>query len=136
MVESPMERAAREREEDAAKARELAELRRGREEEKRGRFFNPFESVSAPQQCESSYDCEAPMVCCDLIVASVCCSGVQTPCSMRNTRKPALERTRSQRCSIGIHATVFVPLRSRAHPPSPLCSGPPPPIRPPPLCSA
>lgn len=75
MVESPMERAAREREEDAAKARELAELRRGREEEKRGRFFNPFESVSAPQQCESSYDCEAPMVCCDLIVASVCCSG-------------------------------------------------------------
>ena len=27
------------------------------------------------QECETSYDCDAPMVCCDLIVASVCCSG-------------------------------------------------------------
>ena len=30
-----------------------------------------------PQECETSYDCDAPMVCCDLIVASVCCSGGQ-----------------------------------------------------------
>ena len=28
-----------------------------------------------PQACESSWDCDSPMVCCDLLVASVCCDG-------------------------------------------------------------
>ena len=27
-----------------------------------------------PDGCETNYDCERPMVCCDLIVARVCCS--------------------------------------------------------------
>jgi len=28
-----------------------------------------------PQPCDTSYDCEQPMVCCDLLFASVCCTG-------------------------------------------------------------
>ena len=65
-----MQKAAREREEDAAKQRRLQELRAPKKEEKKG-FFGAL----GPQQCETSYDCDAPLVCCDLIVASVCCSG-------------------------------------------------------------
>ena len=37
-------------------------------------LFSNLLNTVAPQQCESNYDCEAPLVCCDLIVASVCCS--------------------------------------------------------------
>jgi len=77
--ETPMQRAAREREEDAEKARRLADLRAPREEtESGGGGWNPFANAfKKPQECETSYDCDAPMVCCDLIVASVCCSGGQ-----------------------------------------------------------
>ena len=69
--ETPMERAARERAEDEEKR--LARLARAQDAEDaqgKGLF-----GVSAPQQCETSYDCEAPMVCCDLLFASVCCAG-------------------------------------------------------------
>lgn len=73
-----MQRAAREREEDAEKARRLADLRTPKEEKESG-GWNPFRALKGRglQQCETSYDCDAPMVCCDLIVASVCCSGGQ-----------------------------------------------------------
>merc|ERR1712087_19149 len=70
--ETPMQRAARERAEDAEKARSLAEANEPKKEAGLGALFP---SLRAPQPCESSYDCEAPMVCCDLIVASVCCTG-------------------------------------------------------------
>eukprot|EP00308_Calcidiscus_leptoporus_P016959 CAMPEP_0119403912 /NCGR_PEP_ID=MMETSP1334-20130426/143626_1 /TAXON_ID=127549 /ORGANISM="Calcidiscus leptoporus, Strain RCC1130" /LENGTH=380 /DNA_ID=CAMNT_0007427863 /DNA_START=437 /DNA_END=1579 /DNA_ORIENTATION=- len=70
--ETPMQRAARERAEDAEKARNLAEANEPKKEEGFGALFA---SLRAPQPCESSYDCEAPMVCCDLLVASVCCTG-------------------------------------------------------------
>jgi len=70
--ETPMQRAAREREEDAEKARRLAELRAPKnEKKKKGGLFG----FSGPQECETSYDCDAPMVCCDLLMAKVCCSG-------------------------------------------------------------
>ena len=76
--ETPMQRAAREREEDAEKARRLADLRAPKEEKQTGGGWNPFSNAfKKPQECETSYDCDAPMVCCDLIVASVCCSGGQ-----------------------------------------------------------
>jgi len=69
--ETPMERAAREREEMAAEAKRVAALRAPREEEK-----TPFFSFGGgPQPCESTLDCERPMVCCDLYFASICCSG-------------------------------------------------------------
>ena len=67
--ETPMQRAARERSEDEAKRQRLAELRTPKEEKK------DLFGLSAPQQCETSYDCEAPMVCCDLLFATVCCTG-------------------------------------------------------------
>lgn len=67
--ETPMQKAAREREEDAAKARQLEELRTPKK--KKAGWFD----FGGPQQCETSYDCDEPMVCCDLIVASVCCNG-------------------------------------------------------------
>ena len=67
-----MQRAASEREEDAAKARRLAELRTpAKPKREEGGFFG----IKRPQTCETSYDCDAPLVCCDLIVASVCCGG-------------------------------------------------------------
>jgi len=69
--ETPMQRAARERAEDAEKARRLADLRSPPKEKKKGGLFG----LSGPQECETSYDCDAPMVCCDLLVASVCCNG-------------------------------------------------------------
>lgn len=73
--ESPMQRAARERAEDAAAKSELAARNKRDSGEKAKRSFtNPFGSVG-PTPCESSYDCDAPLVCCDLIVASVCCGG-------------------------------------------------------------
>ena len=75
--ETPMQRAAREREEDAEKGRRLADLRKPKEEKQSGGGWNPFSNIKKPQECETSYDCDAPMVCCDLIVASVCCSGGQ-----------------------------------------------------------
>ena len=31
--------------------------------------------MTMPQQCETSYDCERPDVCCDLLFGSVCCNG-------------------------------------------------------------
>jgi hypothetical protein len=67
--ETPMQRAARERAEDAEKARRIADMR-SPPKKKDGLF-----GLSSPQQCETSYECDAPMVCCDLIVLSVCCSG-------------------------------------------------------------
>ena len=82
-----MLRAARERAEDAEKAQRLAELRNPRkaDNKKKGLF-----GLEGPQQCETSYDCEAPEVCCDLLFGSVCCSaGMLIP-----TRDPkaALQR--------------------------------------------
>ena len=44
----------------------------------RGPFSNLFGGMQKglPQACESSWDCDSPMVCCDLLVASVClCDG-------------------------------------------------------------
>jgi len=75
--ETPMVRAAREQAEMAAERAALTELRKPAKEQKRAAFpFNPFSSESgSPQQCESSYDCDSPLVCCDLIITSVCCSG-------------------------------------------------------------
>ena len=71
-----MQRAAREREEDAEKARRLADLRTPKEEKESG-GWNPFRALKGRglQQCETSYDCDAPMVCCDLLFAQVCCTG-------------------------------------------------------------
>ena len=46
--------------------------------------------VSLPQQCETSYDCERPDVCCDLLFGSFCCSGgLMIP---EVTREKALQR--------------------------------------------
>ena len=74
--ESPMERAARERAEDAEAAQRLRELRAPPPSlgasEGASSFLSSF--LQPPQACESNYDCEQPLVCCDLIVASVCCS--------------------------------------------------------------
>jgi len=72
--ETPMERAARERGEDAEKARRLRELRSPRAEKKRGGLLGALKAPRTPQSCESNYDCERPLVCCDLLVARVCCS--------------------------------------------------------------
>lgn len=69
--ETPMQRAQREQAEDAEKARRIAERRAP---DKKGGLGAAF-GLRAPQPCESSYDCESPMVCCDLIFASVCCTG-------------------------------------------------------------
>ena len=69
--ESPMQRASRERQEDAERANTLAEMRAPKPE---GKGFNPFKRAM-PQACETSYDCERPDVCCDLLFGSVCCSG-------------------------------------------------------------
>jgi len=78
-METPMQRAAREREEDAERARQLAALRAPKptaKPERRG-LFGAF---SMPQPCDTSYDCERPEVCCDLLFGSVCCSaGLMTP---------------------------------------------------------
>ena len=70
-MESPMERAARERAEDAEKAQRLEELRSQSADERQSTLFG----VSMPQQCETSYDCERPDVCCDLLFSKVCCNG-------------------------------------------------------------
>ena len=72
--ETPMERAARERAEDVEKARELAEKRAPKAQRKEPGFLNAMKGT-LPQQCESNYDCERPLVCCDLLFGSVCCSG-------------------------------------------------------------
>ena len=47
------------------------------EEDRSGPFSNLFGGMQKglPQACESSWDCDSPMVCCDLLVASVCCDG-------------------------------------------------------------
>lgn len=66
--ETPMERAARERTEDLAKQPK-------RPKKERIGFLNAMKKRLLPQTCESNYDCERPMVCCDLLVGSVCCSG-------------------------------------------------------------
>jgi len=72
--ETPMERAARERAEDSEKVRRLSELRSPRAEEKRPGLLGSLKLPRAPESCESNYDCERPLVCCDLVVARVCCS--------------------------------------------------------------
>mmetsp|Transcript_54505 Transcript_54505/g.90383 ORF Transcript_54505/g.90383 Transcript_54505/m.90383 type:complete len:397 (+) Transcript_54505:28-1218(+) len=72
--ETPMQRAARERAEEAEKQRRLSELRGGLNKKPRG-GLKALLGIEGPQTCESSYDCDAPLVCCDLLVASVCCSG-------------------------------------------------------------
>jgi len=75
-AETPFERAARERAEDAAKeAERRAQMIPIFEEPKakKGPFGLSLGAL-APQSCESNFDCERPMVCCDLIVASVCCN--------------------------------------------------------------
>ena len=75
--ETPVERAARERREDAEEAARLKALRTPAAEDKSGGFglgLPGFLSGMKPDGCETNYDCERPMVCCDLIVARVCCS--------------------------------------------------------------
>eukprot|EP00966_Prymnesium_polylepis_P054972 1270822-Prymnesium_polylepis.1 len=70
-----MERAARERAEDAAKeAARRAQMQPLFDEPKKGPFGFTL-GLSAPQACETNFDCERPMICCDLLFASVCCSG-------------------------------------------------------------
>lgn len=74
-VETPMQRAARERSEMAEEKERRIRQAKPKDQPKRAAFpFNPF-ALETPELCQSSYDCEAPMVCCDLIVISVCCSG-------------------------------------------------------------
>jgi len=70
--ETPLERAARERAEDAAKQQRLRDLRTPKTAPKSG--VDLF-GLTGPQSCETSYDCDAPMVCCDLLFATVCCTG-------------------------------------------------------------
>ena len=74
-----MERAARERAEEEEKERRLADLRapKRQAQERRGGGggFPWLGGAPKPQACETSYDCERPMVCCDLLFGSVCCSG-------------------------------------------------------------
>lgn len=73
--ETPMERAARERAEDAEVVQRRRELSTPAAKGGGGFFSNLFSAdLSGPQSCETNYDCEAPLVCCDLVVASVCCS--------------------------------------------------------------
>lgn len=82
--ESPMERAARERAEDAMKERRL--LEKLRESQKKKDWGFGLASL-APTPCETSFDCESPMVCCDLLFASVCCSnGLMWVCRSRSCR--------------------------------------------------
>ena len=49
---------------NAEKARRLADLRTPKQEEEAG-GWNPFRALKGRglQQCETSYDCDAPMVC-------------------------------------------------------------------------
>jgi len=77
-AETPLERAAREQAEDADKARKLAELRAPKSQSSaRGGIFG---AMTMPQPCETSFDCERPEVCCDLLFGSVCCSaGLMIP---------------------------------------------------------
>ena len=81
--ETPLERAARERAEDEAKAKQLAELRQPRVDGRapegngdggKGSFLSAMKKT-LPQPCETSYDCERPEVCCDLLFGTICCSG-------------------------------------------------------------
>lgn len=81
--ETPLERAARERAEDEAKAKQLAELRQprvngraaeGNGDGGKGSFLSAMKKT-LPQPCETSYDCERPEVCCDLLFGTICCSG-------------------------------------------------------------
>ena len=78
-LETPMERAARERAEDAQQDQRLKDLRAPADAKASGGggggFFSqaPFQGLT-PQPCESNYDCEQPLVCCDLVFASICCS--------------------------------------------------------------
>ena len=78
--ESPVDRAARERQEDADEAARLRALRTPppTAEKKSGGMglpdFLKMGKLKAPNSCETNYDCERPMVCCDLVVARVCCS--------------------------------------------------------------
>ena len=73
--ETPVERAARERQEDADEAARLKALRTPPADEKSGGFGLPgFLTGMRRDACETNYDCERPMVCCDLLVARVCCS--------------------------------------------------------------
>jgi len=71
--ETPMERAAREQVEDAERAERLTALRSAAVPPAKKGLFSSLLS-SAPQTCESNDDCERPLVCCDLVVASICCS--------------------------------------------------------------
>ena len=74
--ETPVERAARERGEDAAKAARLKELRTPIGATKKSGGLPGFLAgkMKTPASCETNFDCDRPMVCCDLIVAKVCCS--------------------------------------------------------------
>jgi len=74
-AETPMERAAREREEMAQEERRRTQQRQPKQSQKQtGGFLNGLFKGSV-QACESSYDCDAPMVCCDLLFTSICCDG-------------------------------------------------------------
>ena len=72
--EGPMQRAARERAEDAQRAQQLRELRAPAATPTKRGLGGLFARKGLPQTCESNYDCERPLVCCDLLVARVCCS--------------------------------------------------------------
>ena len=77
--ETPMERAARERAEDAEQAKRLSELRappivRSQDGPKGGLLSRLLPSDLVPQTCESNFDCDNPLVCCNLGFASICCS--------------------------------------------------------------
>jgi len=96
--ETPMERAAREREEMAAEAKRLKELRTPKEAKKKGgRSFN-----LGLQTCETNFDCERPLICCDLAVAKFCCGGGM----MIGVPPPSLQR-------------VPIPIPVRKDPPFP-----------------
>ena len=82
--ETPMERAARERGEMAAKAAEVAAGKRDLFDDKKQ---NGFLGALGVEKCESSFDCDKPMVCCDIFGAKFCCSGGV----LANNRAPILQ---------------------------------------------
>ena len=73
-AETPVERAARERKEMASEAARLKALRAPAEVARALKGLPFLGLIRKPDTCESNLDCEQPQVCCDLLVARVCCS--------------------------------------------------------------
>ena len=49
-------------------------------EKKPNKFINWIKSLKPPEECETIWDCDDGLYCCDFIVTKVCCSdGLMTP---------------------------------------------------------